>query len=98
MFPKGIKVRARPGKGKYAFDGPLPRRTWWQQLLGRPRRTFTVVSERRQPPRGQIGGTYTTIQDDDGKTYEIPACFLEVADWKNRPPWFLPSYRRWNEQ
>ena len=57
----------------------LPQLKWWQRLLNYPEVVFTVVSERYQEPRCGIGGTYSTIVDEQGNYYEIPRCFLQVV-------------------
>lgn len=57
----------------------LPHLNWWQRLWHRPEILFTVMSERFQEPRCGIGGTYSTIVDENGNQYEIPRCFLQVV-------------------
>lgn len=75
-FETGTLVRPESGREDMTFGDPLPKRAFWQWILGRPRPTFKVVSERFQPPMSQVGGTYVTVMGDNGQTYEIAACFL----------------------
>lgn len=85
QFSEGEKVRPKQSKDRgvriaiQIWTKDWPCRSFWQWLRLVPAPTFTVVSNRWQQPRCGIGGTYTTIRDNNGAEHEIPQCFLEHA-------------------
>lgn len=75
-YYNGERVCCEKNRESYAFGTTLPRRNWFLRLFGVKPISFVVLSSRYQSPISQIGGTYSTIQDDEGNQYEIPECFL----------------------
>lgn len=58
----------------------LPRRKWWHAIFKIPDPIFTVKEIRITETRNALSGIFATIEDNNGKCYDLPECFLIPID------------------